>query len=304
MVYMTNSTKEETYKEAREFAENNALLKRIKGTSLKILKMNKNKRKDFFEGMSLSKARVLLPNDKELFLIKENILAYTDKNLTKITITFKGIVILEYGLATPDISTLRLLDDLNSMYFTKVFEDADFPLSSEEKAIIITFLGLMAFSPESSLKLSSYKDSHSNIDDFKNCVEKSIEFLKFLGPVYVDSTLDKIWASNVRGEDPVNAKMARLNDISPRTNGIYYKGQRKEGHYLNLLKNQEIDSADLEFLLKKLFDKGILSSEQREKFIGLLKQIFSERHNFIINSSEFDLLTNFYSMSNIIRTFG
>jgi hypothetical protein len=304
MIYTTDNTKEEAYKEAREFAENNGLLKLIKGSSLKILKMNKNKRKDFFEGMSLSKARVLLANDKELFLIKENILAYTDKNLTKITITFKGIVILEYGLATPDISTLRLLDDLNSMYFTKVFEDADFPLSSEEKAIIITFLGLMAFSPESSLKLSSYKDSHSNIDDFKNCVEKSIEFLKFLGPVYVDSTLDKIWASNVRGEDPVNAKMARLNDISPRTNGIYYKGQRKEGHYLNLLKNQEIDSADLEFLLKKLFDKGILSSEQREKFIGLLKQIFSERHNFIINSSEFDLLTNFYSMSNIIRTFG
>ena len=303
MVYMTDNTRKEAYKEAREFAENNALLKMIKGSSLKILKMNKNKRKEFFEGMSLSEATALLPTDKELFLIKENILAYTDKNETKITLTFKGIVILEYGLATPDISTLRLLDDLNSIYFTKVFEEADVPLSSEEKAIIITFLGLMAFSPESSLKLSSYKDFHSNIEDFKTCVEKSIQFLKLMGPNYVDNTLDKIWASNVRGEDPVNAKMARLNDISPRTNGIYYKGQRREGHYLNLMKNREIDSADLEFLLKKLFDKGILSSEQRETFIELLKQIFSERHNFITNSSDFDLLTNFYTMSNIIRTF-
>ena len=300
---MTNDANEEAYKEAREFAENNGLSTKIKGLALKILKMNKNKRKDLFEVMAISKATAVLPTETEVFLIKENILAYTDKNETKITLTFKGIVMLDYGLASLDISTKRLLDDLNSMYFTRIFEDAKVPLNGDEKAVIIVLLGLMAFSSESSLKLSSYKASHSNIEDFKACVEKSIQFLKFLGTKYDDNTLDKIWASNVRGEDPVNAKMARLNDITTKTDGIYQKGQRKEGHYLNLMKNHEIDSTNLEFLLKRLFDKEILTLEEREKFIELLKEIFSERQNFITDSSDFDLLTNFYKMSDIIRTF-
>ena len=301
---MTNGTNEEAYMGVKEFAEKNGLLKKIKGSTLKLLKMNKNKRKDFFEGMAISRASALLPNNTEVLLVKEKILAYTDKNETKITLTFKGIVMLEYGLASPDISTHRLLDDMNLIYFTKVFEDAKTPLNGDEKAVIITLLGLMAFSSESSLKLSSYKASHSNIEDFKACVEKSIQFLRFVGPQYVDNTLDKIWASNVRGEDPVNAKMARLNDITTKTDGIYQKGQRKEGHYLHLIKNHEIDSTDLEFLLKRLFDKGILTLEQREKFIEVLKEIFSERQNFITDSPDFDLLTNFYKMSDVIRTFG
>lgn len=304
MVRMTNGANEEVYKEAKEFAENNGLSKKIKGLTLKILKMNKNKRKDLFEAMAISKASSLLQNDTEILLVEENILAYIDKNQTKITLTFKGIVMLEYGIASRDISTRRLLDDLNFMYFTKVFEDAKVPLNGDEKAVIITLLGMMAFSSESSLKLSSYKAAHSNIEDFKACVEKSIQFLEFMGTKYVDNTLDKIWASNVRGEDPVNAKMARLNDITTKTDGIYQKGQRKEGHYLNLVKNNEIDSKDLVILLKRLFDKEILTLEQREKFIELLKEIFSERQNFITNSSDFDLLTNFYKMSDIIRTFG
>ena len=84
---------------------------------------------------------------------------------------------------------------------------------------------------------------------------------------------------------------------------LYLLSQRKEGHYLHLIKNHEIDSTDLEFLLKRLFDKGILTLEEREKFIELLKEIFSERQNFITDSSDFDLLTNFYKMSDIIRTF-
>jgi hypothetical protein len=300
---MANSVYEKVYKETIEFAESNGLLKNINGLSLSILKMNKNKRKSFFDRMSVSKINSSLTINTELFLIKENILAYTDKNETKITLTFKGILILDYGLSSIDISTYRLLDDLNSVYFVKVFEEVGVPLNGDEKAIIITLLGLMGFSPKSSLKLSSYKDSHSNVEDFRACVEKSIDFLKSMGPKYVDNTLDKIWDYNVRGEDPVNAKMARLNNITTRTDGIYQKGQKKEGHYLNLIKDKVIDTTNLEYLLKKLFDKGILSYEQRETFINLLKDIFSERHKFITNDSDFNLLTNFYEMSNVIRTF-
>ena len=214
----------------------------------------------------------------------------------------KGLIILEYGLVVSDISILRMLDELNAEYFTKVFVEAEDPLSGEEKAIIITFLGLMLFSSESSLKLSSYNDLHSNVEDFRFCVGKSIEFLRFMGPDYIDSTLDKIWASNVRGEDPVNAKMSRLNDISLKTNGIYHKGQRKEGHFLNLMKGGQIDSINLKFLLKKIFDKGSPTFDQRERFIVLLKQIFSERHNFI-SGSNFELLTNFYTMGDTVRIF-
>lgn len=300
---MNDNTQEEAINKARELAENCGLLKRIRGLSLRILKMSRSQRKNFFEEISFSKAENLLPNDLELFLKKENILSYTDKNGYKMSFTLKGLMILEYNLPISIFSILRMLDDLNASYFTKVFEEAEDPLSGEEKAIIITFLGLMLFSSESSLKLSSYNDLHSNVEDFKSCVEKSIEFLRFLGPEYIDNTLDKIWDSNVRGEDPVNAKIARLNEISLKTNDIYHKGKRKEGHFLDMMKDGQINSVNLGFLLKKVFDKGLLTFDQREKFIELLKMLFSERHNFITNSSSFELLTSFYTMSETVRTF-
>ena len=300
---MENKVQEEALNKLREFAERCGLLKSIRGTTLKILKMSKSQRKNFFDGIYCSKSEFTLPSDIELFLGKENILSYTNKSETKVTFTLKGLMMLEYNLDFSDFSTLRMLDDLNKAYFTKVFGEAEYPLSGEEKAIIITFLGLMSFSSGTSLKLSSYNDLHSNIEDFRSCVKMSIEFLRLMGLEYVDNTLDKIWSSNVRGEDPVNAKMARLNEISLKTNGTYHKGQRKEGHFLDVIKDGRIDSEKLEFLLRKLFDKGSLTFDQREKFIDLLKQIFSERHNFITNGSEFELLTNFYTMSEIVRTF-
>ena len=162
----------------------------------------------------------------------------------------------------------------------------------------------MLLSPESSLKLSSYNDLHSNVNDFKLCVEKSIDFLRFLGTDYIDNTLDKIWTSNVRGEDPVNAKMARLNDISLKTDNIYHKGKKNtEGHFLDIMRGNQIDSCTLELLLKKVFDKGMPTFIQREKLISLLKDLFSERHNFVTDNSNFEPLTNFYLMTEIIRTF-
>lgn len=299
---MNDKTKEEIFNKARELAEGFGLMRKIRGTTLKVLKMSKSRRKSFFEKISFSKPESL-PGNLESILTKENILSYIDRNEFKMTFTLKCLIMLEYKLTFSDVSTLRMLDDLNAEYYTNVFKATEYPLKGEEKAIIITLLGLMSFSPESSLKLSSHKDEHSNVEDFRSCVNQSIEFLRFMGQEYIDNTLDRIWDSNVRGEDPVNAKMARIDDIVLKTNNTYQKAQRKEGHFLDILKDDQINSEKLTFLLEKLFDKGPPTFEQREKFIDLLKQLSSERHRFRTNISGFEILTIFYTMCDIVRKF-
>jgi hypothetical protein len=301
---MNGNALEGAIKKTREFAERYGLLKKTKGATLKILKMSKSQRKNFFESVSFGRDDPSLPGPMELLLIKENVLSYMGKNNLRMSFTFKGLMILEYGLPVDDMPTLRMLDELNNEYFIKTFEEAKVPLNGEEKAIIITFLGLMLFSPESSLKLSSYNNLHSNVNDFKLCVEKSVDFLRFLGTDYIDSSLDKIWTFNVRGEDPVNAKIARLNDISLKTDNIYHKGKKNnEGHFLDIMRDNKIDTGTLELLLKKVFDKGMLTFIQREKLISLLKDLFSERHNFVTDASNFEPLINFYIMTETISTF-
>ena len=298
-----NKQWEESVRELQNFAQNNPELKHIKGKTLNILKMSKSQRKKSFEEISFDRTGLTLSENTEFFLYKENILAYTDKYERKTTITLKGIMILEYGLTNIDYPVMRMLDEINDSYFNKIFDDIDKPLTGEEKAIIITLLGFMSFYPNSSIKLSSYKDLHLNVDSFKKSVERSIDFLKSLGQKYIDNTLDKIWSYNVRGEDPVNAKMSRLNDIVIKTNGIYCKGQRKEGHYLDIMNSGHIDSTKIKFLLKKIFDKGALSFNQRESFIKLMDQLLSERYIFMPSDSSFDLLTNYSSLCDAIKAF-
>lgn len=299
---MKDNFQEDALKAIKELAERRGLMKSNRETVLRILQMSKNNRRKFFESISFSRAESSLSNDVEIFLNRENILSYINRNKSQMTFTLKGLMMLEYRLNFSYSSVIRMLDDLNNAYFKNVFEEVEKALSGEEKAIIITFMGLMLLSPESSLKLSSYKDLHSNVKDFQSCVNKSIEFLRFLGSDYVDNTLDKIWDSNVKGEDPVNAKIARLNDISLKTKDIYHKGQRKTGHFLALIKNGQIDSDSLEFLLEKLFGNDSLTIIQRERLIKLLDQLFLERYKFITNS-DFEPFPNFYTMCQTIRTF-
>ena len=127
-----------------------------------------------------------------------------------------------------------------------------------------------------------------------------LNFITSLGDAYEDQTKDKIWKLDVRGEDPVAARMARMNSIGLKTDNIYKKSG---GHYLNVLNNGQLDTEKIEFLLRKIFDQGPLDYDKRNEFIDLLQRTYSDRYKIINNIPNFNLLEVKYSISRCVLTY-
>lgn len=256
------------------------------GTALTLLKMNSTKRKDYFIKNSFSSAILRLPKTDEFQLIKEKILFRIDNGRDLLTLTIKGIILLEYQLDRGDNKVSAFLNSLNNSYFLELIDRINDPLESQEKGVIIALLGLHAFTSETALKLSAYNERIQNMNLFKDCVDDALGFLKNLGVEYNDSTATKIWTLNVIGENPVAARINRLNNISLKTDQVY----KKEGgnHYLDVLKDSSLDKDKVIFLLGKIFDKGALTFENRETLVSLLKSIQSKRYRVIESKPNFD----------------
>lgn len=258
---------------------------KMKGSSINLLKKSNINRKKEFEYSTIDTKTIGL-EPIEIDLLRENGIIFEKDN--KFMLTFKGIILIEYSIPTDNTYVNNFLKDLNKNFFDKIWQKTTIPFEAQEKAIVITLLGLGCFSKETALTLSSSRDKiYSNINGIKKCVDNSIDFLKSIG--YSDKTLDNIWSSKVRGEDPVVAKFSRLNNIRLKSNVVVMSGGK---YYLDLIRNEELNREAFERLLDKLFDKKQLDATQREAFNKLLKDIEGNRFKVIIEPSDpdFDVL--------------
>lgn len=274
--------------------------KSFAGMSLELMKKSSTVRKDFFNKHAFQLAQTGLNVADEILLVQSKILSYIDTEKNKLTLTMKGVVLLEFGLEISDTRNNKFLNDLNRHYFESLMGKSVSPLEAQEKGVIIALLGLLALTPATSVKLSAFNDLYSNTDAFRRCVDKSLSFLTSLGREYEDQTIDKIWKLDVRGEDPVNARLARLNSIALKTDNIYKKSG---GHYLNVLNKGNLENEKIEYLFKKVFSHSTLEYEKRVEFVELLQDIFSERYKVINNVPDFNQLEVKYSISECVLTF-
>ena len=263
--------------------------------------MNSSNRQRFFQSISF------IPNESELtqeeitLMTHENLLYMIDEIRNLFTISLKGIIFIEYEVPDAEkILLYRFINDLNKEYFDDVFKKADSSLNNIERAIIITLMGLLSVSSGSAIKLTKVNDPYSNVEDFKECVNMSVNFLKELGKGYYDSSLEKIWAMNAKGEDPVVARIARTDDIQKKTNNIYTKVGGK--HYLDILKNGHLGEEKTKRLIYKIFDKGGFSFEERILFNKTLDKIYSDRYKLVKSDQEYDSMTEFLRIKRIVTT--
>jgi hypothetical protein len=250
---------------------------------------------------SFSNEELKLSKAEEFRLVNDKILFKIDEARGLLTLTIKGIILLEYGLDSEDEKITDFLNGLNDNYFQNLMVKNNEPLESQEKAVVLTLLGLHAFTSETAVKLSAYNESIQNANLFKGCVDDALSYIKGLGERYIDSKMDKIWSLNVIGENPVAARINRLNNISIKTDQIY----KKEGgnHFLDVLKDGRLDKDKVTFLLRRIFDKGTLNFEEREALVSLMKSIQSNRYKLISTSHDFDNADTGYVLHTIIEEF-
>jgi len=273
--------------------------KSYNGISIELMKKSSAMREDFFNKHSFTLSQSGLSITEE-FLLRQNKIVDFIGDESKLTLTVKGLILLEFSLDNCDTRYDKFLDELNRQYFESLKGKSTSPLEAQEKGFIIALLGLVAFTPKTSVKLSAYNDSYSNTESFKHCVDKSLVFLQSLGKEYDDSTIKNIWNLNVTGEDPVSARLARLDSIALRTNNIYKKSG---GHYLDVIENENLVQRKIEILLKKIFNHNTLEYEKREEFVRLLQDIYSERYKIINEVPDFDPLDVKHKVSECVMTF-
>jgi len=272
---------------------------KLKGVSINLLKKSNINRKKEFESYNFNPDRIGL-KPIEVSLLKENGLISKDGD--EFILTFKGVVMVEYSISTSDIQVNNFIDDLNKNFFENIIQKTAQPLEAQEKAVIITLLGLGCLSKQTALPLISSRDKlYSNVKDIRKCVDSSIEFLKNIG--YGDKTLEKIWNLKVIGEDQVVARFNRLNDIRLKINGTLQMSSGK--YYLDLIINGQLNTGAFEELLDKLFDKKQLDVTQRKALNELLDKIEGDKFKVIPNSvnPDFDLLPVKVQIQNIILSY-
>ena len=201
-----------------------------------------------------------LLNQKILFFIEEE---------GNYLLTYKGLTILEYNLKFSN-ELDSYLNDINSLLFDKNLKKKYEPLKLKNKVILLTAIGLCAFSPNFSL----YVDE-SNKSEFTESADFSVELLKKYNPKNV-SELTKIWDSNVVGEDSILSSIRRLDDLPKQTGNIFKVAARdkKHGIYVDILNSDgSIDEYKALFLLRKIFDNKILDLNQKQELIDSLNNI-------------------------------
>lgn len=241
---------------------------KIKGSIIiPLLKKEKKNIQKFFTENAILISEVNVSDIDLEDLYSKKILKIVSHNQEKVVLTVKGLLLCEYHINAfiPEID--QFLNDLNSEYFDNIVQILEKPLDSVEKSIIITLLGLGAISEDFQLEVNS-----NNQNSFKEAVDLSKNFLLSLGDEFQqDGTLDKLWKSDVDGEDPGIALRKRTNELARKTENIYSTNNKKQ--FIKLIKNNSLDLKTTKYILKKVFDVRILDYEEKKQFLQVLDEI-------------------------------
>ncbi|PYB67466.1 hypothetical protein DMB44_09035 [Thermoplasma sp. Kam2015] len=235
-----------------------------------ILKKSSTKRYEYFNELKLAESDL---NPTDIIVLSRENLIYKKENEGYI-ITLKTLILMKYD------SMNEFLNDLNKQFLIEIYKKNALELSWDEKTIILTLLGLMACDKKSAFKFETDK----NADMFQTCAEDAMKFLQENNIIDIQYTVDKLFNYNARGEHKVQAKMSRINDIVIKSSGVYQKDSR-DGHYLNIIINNDINITNLYLILRLVFP----SLPNKQELIELLKRINSRRYEILSDVSDIPL---------------
>ena len=235
--------------------------------SVDLIKKPVKNLQDFFSSTSFKRDEWLYSKLELDYLVNKKILHLIEEEGNYL-LTYKGLTILEYNLEFSDEFD-SYLNDLNSLLFDKNLKTKYEPLKPKDKVILLTVIGLYAFSPDFSLYVDELNKS-----DFAESADFAVELIKKHHPKDV-SELNKIWDSKIVGEDSILSILRRLYEIPKKTGNIFKVASgNKHGIYVDILKKDNSINEDRAlFLLRKIFDNKIFDMDQKQELIDTLNNI-------------------------------
>jgi hypothetical protein len=233
---------------------------------INLLKMKKSNLQLFFNNntFKMSFEDQLSETDSQDLINKHIIKIVSEKEKTA-TISFKGLILLEYGILNFEKSYDAFLNDIDSNYFGSILESTHNAFEAREKAIITFMLGTGAISQTYSVRVDE-----NNMGEYKKAVDMAADFLYKNG--FDDGTLKKLWTREIVGLDPAISEFQRLDKICVNTEGIYRKPPNS-GHYLDIFNDDKIDKKNLVYLIKKIFEGKPISYDERQEYLRCLDDI-------------------------------
>lgn len=235
--------------------------------SVDLIKKPVKNLQEFFSSTSFKRDEWLYSKSELDYLVNKKILHLIEEEGNYL-LTYKGLTILEYNLEFSDEFD-SYLNDLNSLLFDKNLKTKYEPLKPKDEVILLTVIGLYAFSPDFSLYVDELNKS-----DFAESADFAIELLKKHHPKNI-SELNKIWDSKIVGEDSILSILRRLYEIPTKTGNIFKVASgNKHGIYVDILKKDNSINEDRAlFLLRKIFDNKIFDMDQKQELIDTLNNI-------------------------------
>lgn len=235
--------------------------------SVDLIKKPVKNLQEFFSSTSFKRDEWLYSTLELDYLLNKKII-YLIEEEGNYLLTYKGLTILEYNLEFSNEFD-SFLNDLNSLFFEKNLKTKYEPLKLKDKVVLLTVIGLYAFSPDYSL----YVDE-ANKSEFADSADFAANLLKNYNQKNVGD-LNKIWNSKIVGEDSILSILRRLDDIPKKTGNIFKTASgNKHGIYVDILKKDNSINEDRAlFLLRKIFENKIFDMDQKQELIDTLNNI-------------------------------
>lgn len=263
--------------------------------SVDLTKWSGKKIQEFFFSTNFKKEAVPFSQSELDYLVSKKIL-YLIEEEGNYLLTYKGLTVLEYNMGYR-AEFDDYLNDLNSSFFEKNLKSKYEPLIPKHKIILLTVIGLNAFSPDSSLWVDE-----SNKYEFIRSADFAIEMLKIQNPNEVNE-LTEIWNSRVIGEDPILHTLRNTLAEIPKKTGNIFKttSGKKHGIYVEIMNEDgSVNEHKVLFLLNKIFDKKPLDMNQKENLIETLSNIETGYFSLIQSNGKLDRIKTKMEIRDII----
>ncbi len=204
-----------------------------------LLSMTKNNASKIFLDSALQ-----LPSSSASALLKNGLIQKRlSEGMEKYSLTLKGIaksINMKYGKNYED-QFFELLDSSGQTFDVMGQE----PFRSDETIAILSLILMNSVSENSALMMNNNlnKETLAKVfDEVRDCL-RNYKVIDHRGE----------WRKKTsRGEDEVSACFARLNELPRKSNHIY-QSLTNARYYVNIIKDNSIDTEKMKYLLQKIF---------------------------------------------------
>lgn len=268
MTAITINDKNYLQRAYNRFVEKMKITKRWKGNSLlsSMLSIKSNERLNLLVEFSLSADAVPKNVLRELH---DNGYIRPAGSAEKFALTAAAIIAIEKKAGIDTIETLvKTVDD---KFFMDVFSFKGQALSNREKVILLTLILFRSFSEDAALDV---KHDDRSKDSIQKAFLDAANFIK--KAKLIPQMTDKDLFGEVGNEHPIS-NVFRHSDALPKKTFTLFQASKKrnQSYYLNLLKNNVINTKDLGYTLWLIF-RDKLTIELFDELDALCRSILSE----------------------------